>query len=319
MRAIGGLVVLLALAAPAAAQDTPLSDILLPGEGWKKVEGKFKSVAGLAVDKEGRLYIADFLGKRIYRINTDGKIEEFSKTAEGLALITVGPDGTIYGLALADEKRPFTFVLARLGEKGRLTPLASLTDYAQDTDILDVTEEGEVRMLIRPPPYGDPSAKLVRYDRDGNLKSKQELSPGVGHGAVLWPDKGTLVKGGFREACLWAFRFQPDGTLADGEKYYRLERQRGKKEAAIFLTIDRQGRVYASTPMGLQVLDPTGRLSGILASPVREPPGLLDFAGPNRNLLYATFGMGVFNTLYVRKMKAQGVPWPEKKPAPKDK
>ena len=313
MRYLCGLTVALLVVAPVVAQDVPLSEIILPGEGWKKVGGKLESAAGLAVDKEGQLYIADPRGKQILRIDKGGKAEVFTKTEGRVGFITFGKDGKLYGFSFTgfeEKEQPGEVYLVKLDEKGRLSRLASIPDASP---LVDVTEDGEVRILLGPPlnVQVEPRAKFIHYDRNGKLKGRTEskVKAAFGLAAVLWPDGGTLVTGDVKEAQLWAYRIQPDGTLAAGEKYYRLARERGKEEAAFFLTIDRQRRVYASTPLGIQVFDPTGRLSGVLASPEREPPGIMAFAGPNRDLLYASFG----TSLYVRKLKAQGVPWPEKK------
>jgi enterochelin esterase family protein len=48
-------------------------------------------------------------------------------------------------------------------------------------------------------------------------------------------------------------------------------RKGSNRSDATTLTIDRDGRVYAATPEGVQVFDPTGRLCGVLLPPERAP------------------------------------------------
>src|SRR5262249_2472738 len=56
------LAVLLLIAAPAAAQDTPLSQILLEGESWHVVAKGYDSFRRLYADKDGNVYV-DYVRK----------------------------------------------------------------------------------------------------------------------------------------------------------------------------------------------------------------------------------------------------------------
>ena len=52
-RALLTAATLLALAPVATAQDMPLSQILIDGEGWKKAEGKPEKPKGSEVERSG--------------------------------------------------------------------------------------------------------------------------------------------------------------------------------------------------------------------------------------------------------------------------
>jgi hypothetical protein len=121
---------------------------------------------------------------------------------------------------------------------------------------------------------------------------------------ALWRDGGTLVVGDASGGHLWAFRIEKNGELSSGEKYYSLRLRPGEKRSGVrALCLDRAGRVYAATPLGVQVFDPTGRLCGVLANPVRnEPITALCFGGPNWHTLYIAIG----DAIYARTMLAQG-------------
>ena len=77
------------------------------------------------------------------------------------------------------------------------------------------------------------------------------------------------------------------------------------------MTAGSAGRLYAATPVGVQVFDPTGRLSGVLLEP--EPaapePTALTFGGPKHETLYAAFG----GKVYARRTQAKGVMFAEEK------
>ncbi len=96
MRGLWCFGILLAAASSAAAQDMPLSQVLLPGEGWRQVPVDCKSAAGLAGDGRGNVYVADPDGRQIWRIDKDGKASLFTKTV-----------GSVHGLAVAADGRLF--------------------------------------------------------------------------------------------------------------------------------------------------------------------------------------------------------------------
>lgn len=67
--------------------------------------------------------------------------------------------------------------------------------------------------------------------------------------------------------------------------------------------MDRDGRLYAATRMGVQVLDRNGRVRAILPVPGGEVTSVA-FGGENFDTLYAT-SAGV---VYKRKLKVSGMP-----------
>jgi sugar lactone lactonase YvrE len=94
MKHLACLAVALVLAAPALAQDMALSSILVEGQGWQPVAKGFQSVAGLAVDAEGRLYVADG-GKRIARVEKDGTVTTVVETPAAPAGVGFTPGGAL--------------------------------------------------------------------------------------------------------------------------------------------------------------------------------------------------------------------------------
>jgi enterochelin esterase family protein len=128
---------------------------------------------------------------------------------------------------------------------------------------------------------------------------------------ALWPDSGTLVVGDAKGKYLWAFRIEKDGVLTAGESYYPLLMKAGDKESHVSaLTVDDTGRVYACTPLGIQVFDPAGRLSGVLTKPADgEIRGIMFGGGELSHTLIVAFS----DALYGRKMQARGVSWSKPK------
>ncbi len=66
------------------------------------------------------------------------------------------------------------------------------------------------------------------------------------------------------------------------------------------LAADRDGRVYAATPVGVQVFDPTGRLCGVILPPAPGGVELMWFQGDRLVVAVGPF-------LYMRKLRTTGV------------
>ena len=67
------------------------------------------------------------------------------------------------------------------------------------------------------------------------------------------------------------------------------------------MRVDRDGRLYVATRMGIQVCDQAGRVNCIIPTPNGKIANLC-FGGPNFDILYATCGESV----YKRNVKVQG-------------
>ena len=137
-------------------------------------------------------------------------------------------------------------------------------------------------------------------------------------GVVTARDGGTLVVGDAGGRYLWSFRVGKDGGLDAGDKNFFLRVPRvapptdagGKPKFAersdvSALAIDAAGRVYAATPLGVQVFDPTARMCGVIAHPDKGPITAM-------LLVEDRLVVEVGDKVYVRKLKARALP-PAKK------
>ncbi len=119
----------------------------------------------------------------------------------------------------------------------------------------------------------------------------------------MWADGGTLVAGVAGNKYLYAYRIRENGDLDGKERYYpfwvRPKRPSGNAGPAL----DAAGRAYATSREGVQVFDPTGRLSGIMVAPERAALGGAAFGGADLDRLYVACG----GKVYVRKMLRKGV------------
>ncbi len=276
------------LAGQAAAQDMPLTQVLLPGEGWQAVEGDWQSVGGLAADREGNVYIVDPNGKQVRRLPAGGGKAETAYKGEVGRGLGIGPGGVPF-LYQPDEKR-----LVALGpEKKVLAEVPPVQDVA-------VTREGNCYVTV-------PSEKAVYLIRFDGTKQRVDAGIAAPSGIALWNDQGTLVVGDADGKRLYAFRIERDGSLTAKEGYYTLRVRPGQASGVAGLTTDSDRRLYAATREGVQVFDPTGRLCGVLLTPLPEAVTAVALGGAAGDRLYIACG----GKLFVRKTKARAFRGPD--------
>lgn len=223
MRTLIALAFLLSLAPIGRAQDMPLSQILIDGEGWKKTTG------------QPPLPTFAFKSKAVTEGNASEVHEEY----------TIG-------------NRKFTCA------------------------VLEVSESSKTPGTKK---HGVPTAGFV--SRDGGTVF-------IGHDAGY----------------IWAYPAKADGTLLIGQPYCpvrgQMQRGRGRDAQNISanpvtsMTGDKDGRIYAATPLGVQVFDPTGRLCGVLTPAAQGKPEHLAFEG-DKLVLW------IGDTKYERKLNTSGL------------
>ena len=153
----------------------------------------------------------------------------------------------------------------------------------------------------------DVGRQLVALHKDGKrvqMAETKQLGLTRPSGMTLWPDGRTLVVGDAEGKHLWAFRIEKNGSLSCGEGYYTLRVGPGMTASGVTaLTVDCKGLLYACTPLGVQVFDPTGRLCGVLLKPDDKTPTAIAFGGLGRDTLYVLEG----ENSYGRNTQAKGV------------
>jgi sugar lactone lactonase YvrE len=123
------------------------------------------------------------------------------------------------------------------------------------------------------------------------------------NGVTLSPDQSLLYVAESRSRWVYSFQIQPDGSLAHKQRYYHLHvPDTGDDAGADGMRVDRDGRLYVATRMGIQVCDQDGRVNCINPTPNRRIANLC-FGGEHFDILYATCGDQVFK----RKVKVHGV------------
>lgn len=276
-----------------------LTNILIPGEDWQLVCESPGGADGPAVDSKGEVFFSEPRANRIWRISTDGQREIFSTNALGISGAAFGPDGWLYTVGKSDQVSAHLVFTNRMEPKGEIEEIAAGLHgndicvarngniYVTDSTASATNGTTEV-WLIKSHPHGQTSVV------DTGLK--------FANGLALSPDQSLLYVSDYRSHWVYSYMVQSDGTLADKQKYYWLhERDVDDDVGADGMRVDRDGRLYVATRMGIQVCDQAGRVQCIIPTPNGRISNLT-FGGEKFDTLFATCGDQVFK----RKLHAIG-------------
>jgi sugar lactone lactonase YvrE len=281
------IIALVCVVRPINAQDLPLKDILLPGEGWQLVGEGYKFTEAPVADADGNVYFADVPASKIYKIDAaSGKISELVGDSGKTSGLFLGPDGSLFASQSGKQ------TIAKYDLTGKMAIVAT---EAPGNDLV-VARDGSV--------YCTDSGKgnVIYISPSGE---KRVVAEGIAfpNGLILSPDGGTLIVAEMRTDKLIYFRVNKDGSLSFKQPYTTLMIARGKNDSgADGLTVDGVGRVYVATHAGVQVIDTQGRVSGVIARPQPAFLSNVAFGGPEMDTLYATSADKVFK----RKLNAKG-------------
>jgi sugar lactone lactonase YvrE len=148
--------------------------------------------------------------------------------------------------------------------------------------------------------------KKFSYFYDSEKKLKENRDHGVPTSGFVSLNGGTVFIGHIG-GDIWAYQATADGTLLYGEPYcpLRSRKSEGKETtpsglAVTSMTGDKDRRIYAATPLGVHVFDPTGRLCGVLTPAATGIPKHMAFEGDKLTLW-------IGETKYERKLNTAGV------------
>jgi sugar lactone lactonase YvrE/enterochelin esterase-like enzyme len=266
-----------------------LREILLPGEDWQLVADGYKFTEGPAANAQGEVFFNDIPNSKTYKVGLDGKVSLFvsdSKKGNGQAF---GPDGRLYAVASGTQQ-----VLA-YDPAGKAEVIA---DGIAGNDLV-VRHDGGVYVTH---PGGDRNPSLVWYISPKGEKKVVDTGIKFANGVTLSPDQSLLYVDDTRSHWVYSYQVQPDGSLKYKQRYYHLhDPDTADDSGADGMRVDRDGRLYVATRMGIQVCDQAGRVNCILPTPNGKVANLC-FGGEHFDTLFATCG----DRVYKRKLKVKG-------------
>ena len=273
--------------------DLTLLNLLIPGKGWEVVSENLGFADAPCSDSQGNFYFSDMRAPAVYRVDArSGKRTVVAE--ESVSGLMLAPNGLLYGCQGAKSR-----VISIDPKSGDVEVVA--TDVKPND--LAVSSEGLIFIT-------ETRAKQVtRIDPQTGSVSPVDTGINRPNGIALSNDGGTLAVSDSGGQSTWTFRVNADGRLdakmptmpmrlpIDDEGEFRFNQPPPYLTASRGdgMAVDRKGRYYVTSALGVQVFDPTGRPCGVLPKPdPAKPLTSCTLAGPNHEYLYVTNGTTVY-------------------------
>jgi sugar lactone lactonase YvrE len=238
-----------------------------PGVGHEIVLRPSGHANGMTFDKEGRLTVAGWCTRSIFRFERDGAITTIASAYQGKKFnspndIVVKSDGSIY----------FTDSAGGLVIPGMVAE--DVQRYLDIQGVFRITPDGkEVQLAIADCTYPN--------------------------GLAFSPDEKLLYVNDSRLGIIRVFDVCPDGSMGPGRLFHTMTG--ADAGVADGMKCDVEGNVYCTGPGGVHVIDPKGRLLGRLKIPGHSTN--MAFGDDDWCSLYVT----TYHSVYRTRVKVPGV------------
>ena len=268
--------------------DLTILKLLIPNQSWEVVAENIGFADAPCADGDGNFYYSDMKASAVYKVSVDGARSEIAK--ESLSGLKFGPDGLLYGCQGAKKR-----VISLDPKTGSVKEIASgvtPNDLAVSRDgFIYITETQEQKVTCIQIKTGE-----VKTADTGITKP---------NGIALSNDEGTLAVSDYGGEFVWTFRVNADGSLDAKMPTMTMRLAIDQKGEFKFnepppyqiaskgdgLAVDKAGRYYVTSSLGVQIFDPTGRQCGVLPKPNEaQPLTSCTLAGPMHEYLYITNG-----------------------------
>jgi sugar lactone lactonase YvrE/enterochelin esterase-like enzyme len=275
----------------AGAGSPQLKEIVLPGEEWKLVSKGYTQAVSPTVNARGEVVFTDLGKRKTYRFGLDGNVTPLPDVKRGIAM-AFGPDGRLY--AGMDSVGDLFFHDAEAASKGLPADLP-----CKD---LVVGHNGGVYVVAELPHEGAAPRNVLHHVSPNGAMKVVDSALSSASALALSPDQSLLYVADGRSHWVYSYQIKADGSLAFKQRYYHLHAPDDADDAgAGGLAVDRNGRLYVATRMGIQVCDQAGRVNCILPTPNGKATSVR-FGGADFDTLFVTCG----DRVYQRKMKVKG-------------
>jgi gluconolactonase len=250
---------------------TEIPGVIAAGQQWKQVwQAKGNVADGIVGMDDGSLLIAQNDLSTVLKLDKDGKTSvAYSDTNTGGAL-SINPKGQVFmvsrGIGTAVlQLAPQRKVLANRIQGDPLECIGGV--------INDITADGKggAYFTMGGVFYASPAGEVTRYGENlttnGIILSRDEK--------ILYVTNGATVA---------AFDVQPNGSLTNQRTFVTLQ---GRGDG---MTVDSAGRVYVTTPNGVEVVSPEGKSLGVI--PTARNVITTAFGGPDKKTLFAVVSYG---------------------------
>ncbi len=261
-----------------------LKAILKPSSDWQVVAKDCSGEVYLGADRTGRVFFDGNLRSPVAAVD-----EGRCAAASDAGPIAFGPKGEIYRLR---QENGGALTESTAGGKER--PILT----RQDIRGLAVRSNGDLYVSV-----ANGSGEIWLVTKDGREVRQAEGLKGAS-GLALSPDQLWLFAAQKDSHLSYSYRVGADGQLTAGTPLYSLSVPADEDDSgAGSVAMDREGRAYVASRMGVQVMDHNGRVIAILPLPNHQAASSLCFGGEDFATLYVYAG----HTVYRRQMKIGGL------------
>ena len=262
-----------------SSQNQTLKDTLAAAEDWQVVADGYQTTANASVNEQGEVLFSDIAANKTFKIQLDGKVAPFNPTS-------------------------------LKGQTIKITSRKNIKIAFDSKDKHNQIEPGDSEFNLVTSPNGN--SYFTAFDGTSKvwlLKPRSQqvvVDSGLIHaaGIAMSPDKTLLYVADQESHWVYSYQIQPDGTLSNKQRYYWLHSPDSMDQSdARGMAVDRDGRLYVATALGIQICDQVGRVQAIITTPNGKVSSLT-FGGENFDTLYATAG----DKVYRRKLKVKGAP-----------
>ena len=273
-----------------------LQEILIPGENWRLVGEGYRFTEGPAANAKGELFFNDVGDGKTYRVTPDWKAEVWLADSHKGDGQNFAPDGRLVAASGAD-----TAILA-------WDPAKQPKTLVQGWRGNDVVVNAAGVIYVTEPGWDGKSPSKIHCLKpgDGGTFTDTVVDSGLkfSNGLCLSPDQSLLYVADSRSHWVYSYHVNADGTLANKQRFYHLHvPDTADDSGADGMRVDRDGRLWVATKMGVQICDQAGRVNCIIPTPNGKLSNLC-FGGSDFTTLLATCG----DKVYVRKVKPAGAP-----------
>ena len=280
-----------------------LQDILIPGKDWELVAQGYGFTEGIVANAAGEVFYQDIPNSKTFKVGLDGKITTLNINAKKAS----GTSFTTNGKRIVAAGATKQIISYDAMEKESV-----LADSISGNDLV-VANNGNIYVTV--PDGSEHPGKLYLIRQTGEkLLVDQGLK--YPNGLVLTPDQTQLYVTESASHWVWIFKINRDGTLCNKQRYGWLHVSDDSENAwADGIKCDTAGRVYVTSKIGIQILDPLGRVNAILQVPGGQASNCC-FGGALFNTLYVSCGDKIYRrVLNVRGANSFDAPVKTKKPA----
>lgn len=273
------------------AQDTvntAIDGVVSASSKLEFIKDGFEGTEGPIGLPDGSFLFTETRANRITRIAEDKTISTYLENTNGANGLAFNKKGDLIAVQVNQTK---VGVIAPSGKEKVFTDNYEGKLYQRPNDLV-VDKKGGIYFTdssVAPKDDNKEPARPAVYYISPQGKVTQLISDITRpNGIQLSPDEKTLYVANTAGEYILAYPILSEGKLGERKNFAKLEglqqTETGPSSGADGLAIDKEGRLYVASNLGVQIFNNQGKTLGIL--PVPQKPQNIAFAGQDKKTLY---------------------------------